>query len=55
MRWRNAAASLSLHAAQRADELIAEGDMDGRAVWHRIERAIYELGRTAPGHGERVH
>ena len=24
-----------LHAAQRADELMAEGDMEGRAVWHR--------------------
>ena len=29
-----------LHAAQRADELLAEGDMDGRAVWHRIEEAL---------------
>jgi len=44
-----------LHAAQRADELLAAGDMDGRAVWHRIERAIDELQRTAPGHGERAH
>ncbi len=55
MTWRNAVASLSLHAAQRADELMAEGDMEGRAVWHRIERAIDELRRTAPGHGEGVH
>ena len=31
------------------------GDMDGRAVWHRIGRAIDELQRTAPGHGEGVH
>ena len=23
----------ALHAAQRADELMAEGDMDGRGVW----------------------
>ena len=44
-----------LHAAQRADELMAEGDMEGRAVWHRIECAIDELGRTAPGRGEGVH
>ncbi len=44
-----------LHAAQRADELMAEGDMDGRAAWHRIENAIDELGRTAPGKGEDVH
>ena len=41
-----------LHAAQRADELMAAGDMDGRAVWHRIERAIDELGRTVAGAGE---
>ncbi len=44
-----------LHAAQRANELIAGGDMDGRAVWHRIERAIDELRKTAPGQGEGVH
>ena len=44
-----------IHAAQRADELMAEDDMDGRAVWHRIERAIDELQRTAPGEGEGVH
>ena len=45
----------TLHAAQRADELLAEGDMDGRAVWHRIERAIDELQRTVPGDGEGLH
>ncbi len=38
-----------IHSAQRADELLAAGDMEGRAVWHRIERAIDELQRTAPG------
>ncbi|MCZ6870838.1 MAG: hypothetical protein O7G84_15155 [Gammaproteobacteria bacterium] len=45
----------ALHAAQRADELLAAGDMEGRRVWHRIERAIDELRRTAPGQGEGVH
>ena len=45
----------ALHAAQRADELMAEGGMEGRRVWHRIEAAIDELQRTAPGHGEGVH
>ncbi len=44
-----------LHAAQRADEIMAEGDMEGRAVWHRIERAIEELRKTAPGTGDPVH
>ena len=38
-----------IHAAQRADDLMAEGDMDGRAVWYRIERAIGELRKSAPG------
>ncbi len=55
MTWRSAATLLSLHAAQCADELMVAGDMEGRAVWHRIERAIDELRRTAPGHGEGVH
>ncbi len=55
MTWRNVAASLSLHATQRADELLAASDMEGRAVWHRIERAIDELQKTAPGTGEPVH
>ncbi len=45
----------ALHAAQRADELMASGDMDGRRVWHRIEAAIDELQRTAPGTGDPVH
>ena len=45
----------ALHAAHRADALLAAGDMEGRAAWHRIEEAIDELGRTVPGHGEGVH
>ena len=44
-----------LHAAQRADELLAEGDMDGRRTWHRIERAVDELARTVPGDGDWLH
>ena len=38
-----------LHAAMRAVEWMAAGDVKRRAVWHRIERAIDELQRTAPG------
>ncbi len=60
--WRAAQATISrygddaaLHAAQRADELMAEGDMECRAVWHWIEDAIDELPRTAPGTGDLVH
>ncbi len=44
-----------LHATQRADDLLADGDMGGRAVWHRIERPIDELRRTTPDLVEGVH
>ncbi len=32
-----------IHAAMRADKLMDAGDMDGRAVWLRIVKAIEEL------------
>ena len=32
-------------AAQRADELLAAGDMDGKIVWLAISRAIEEMQR----------
>jgi hypothetical protein len=41
--WRLATATL--RAAQRADKLLDEGDMDGVAVWRRIVKAIEELQR----------
>ena len=44
----------ALHATQRADELLAAGDMEGRRVWHRIEKAIDELTRTTITRGERL-
>lgn len=44
-----------LHAAQRADELMAAGDMDGRRTWRRIEDAIRVLRKTAPDADEAVH
>ena len=34
-----------IRAAQRADELADEGDLDGAAVWRRILEAIDELQR----------
>jgi len=34
-----------IRAAQRADELLEEGDVDGVAVWRRILEAIDELQR----------
>ena len=30
-------------AAQRSDELLAAGDMEGRSVWLRILEAVKEL------------
>jgi hypothetical protein len=35
----------ALRAAQRADELLDEGDVDGATVWRRILEAIDELRR----------
>jgi len=34
-----------IRAAQRADELLDEGDVDGAMVWRRILEAIDELRR----------
>ena len=45
----------SLHAANRADELLDKGDMDGRRVWLRIQAAVRTLSRDAPDEGEAVH
>jgi hypothetical protein len=42
-------------AAQRADELFEEGDLDGAAVWKRILRAVEELPRVKPKVGERIN
>lgn len=44
----------SLHAANRCDEMLDKGDLDGRAVWSRIYEAVLESSRTGPGEGERV-
>jgi len=44
-----------IEAAMRADELAADGDMDGRAVWLRIVKAIEDLlSEERPGDAE-VH
>lgn len=37
-----------IEAAMRADALLDQGDMDGRAVWLRIIAAIKELEATEP-------
>ena len=32
-----------IHAAMRADELLARGDLDGQGIWKLILKAIDEL------------
>ncbi len=44
-----------IHAAMRADELMETGDMDGRAVWLRIVKAVEELLAKERPEGEKVH
>ena len=39
----------------RADELMEAGDMDGRAVWLRIVKAVEELLSEERPEGEKVH
>ncbi len=48
--WRSAKLLVDQHggdaairAAQRADELLAAGDIEGRATWLRILAAVKEL------------
>ena len=42
-----------IEAALKADELLDVSDLDGRAVWMRIRKAVLEL--LKPGDGETVH
>jgi len=43
-----------IEAAQRAEALLAEGDLDGRAVWMRIMAAAEALLRQTPGPDETI-
>ena len=36
----------AIQAAMKADEMLARGDMDGKAVWMRVIEAIEELWDT---------
>jgi hypothetical protein len=60
--WRTARAVIEqhceraeLHAAQRADALLAEGGVDGSRVWKRVLAAITAIRRPTPMQGERVN
>ena len=60
--WRTAATLLRLHtdaarsnAAQRADALYDQGDLEGFIVWRQVIRAIEQLERQKPNAGEAVN
>ena len=38
-----------IFAAQQADRCLEAGDLDGKAVWVRVIRAIEELQQREPG------
>lgn len=44
-----------LEGAQRADQLLEEGDMAGAETWHRILNAIERLQAKAPADDELLH
>ena len=44
-----------IEAAQRANELLAAGDMDGRGVWLRIVDAVRALSIARPAPAGTVH
>jgi hypothetical protein len=43
-----------MEAAERADELLEKGDMEGAAAWKRIMVAIEQLQAEKPAPGETV-
>ena len=45
----------SSHAARRADELLAAGDLEGQGVWLRIGKAIDKLLAETPHARELLH
>ena len=45
----------ALIASQRVDDMLTNGDLEGRTVRCRILEAVEELARTKPAEGERVN
>ncbi len=39
----------------KADAMLEKGDMDGRAVWLRVVKAVEEILDTKPRGSERLH
>ena len=52
---REHSAGAALEAAQRADAMLARGDMEGCAVWKRILAAVEEMQRKERAPGEAAH
>ena len=48
-------AEAPIHAAMKADAMLDKGDMDGKAVWLRVVKAIEELLRNGPKSEDTVH
>ncbi len=44
-----------IHAAMKANEFLAKGEMDGYAVWRRICAALDELLAQVAGVGKSIH
>ncbi len=44
-----------IRAAQRADEMLEQGDIDGQVVWKRILAAVEELSAKERPEGAVVH
>ena len=44
-----------IHAAMRADAILEKGDLEGRAIWLRIVKAIEELLSEERPEGVEVH
>lgn len=45
----------ALFAAERADALLAAGDLNGQSVWKHVLRAIVELEQREPVAGQRLN
>jgi hypothetical protein len=45
----------AIQASFRADELLAEGDIDGQRAWLRIAKAVEASQRPKPAAGEEVN
>lgn len=45
----------AIHAAMRADEMLAAGDIDGQRVWQRVIKAIDQLLSEQPPEGSKLH